>query len=73
MATQTIENFKTLDFETLVSVEGGKVVYYGNGLYCDSNRGCWVDWSQTVNTIITNSTMNWLTGGNAGWNSGGIL
>lgn len=32
MATKTIENFNTLDFETLASVEGGKVIYYGNGL-----------------------------------------
>ena len=28
-------------------------------------------WSQTATTIANNSVMNGLTGGNAGWHSGG--
>lgn len=68
----TIEQFEVLDTEMLASVDGGKTVYYGNGLYCNETKGCWVNWAEAIN-IITNSTMNGLSGGNAGWYSGGPL
>ena len=71
MTTQTISQFELLDTELLATVEGGKTVYYGNGLYCDNKRGCWVNWSEAINTIANNSAANWFTGGNAGWHSGG--
>ena len=56
----------------LSTVEGGKTIYYGNGLYCNNKKGCWVNWAETINIIANNSAMNSLTGGNAGWHSGGI-
>ena len=69
----TIEQFEVLDTEMLTTVNGGKTVYYGNGLYCNETKGYWVNWAEAINIIITNSTMNGLSGGNAGWYSGGPL
>ena len=63
--------FELTDAE-LSAVEGGKTIYYGNGLYCNNKKGCWVNWAETINIIANNSAMNSLTGGNAGWHSGGI-
>ncbi len=68
---KNLEQFEALTSAELSNVEGGKTIYYGNGLYCNSNK-CWVNWSQTATTIANNSVMNGLTGGNAGWHSGGI-
>ena len=70
MNTKTFEQFDVMTDEALSTVEGGKTIYYGNGLYCNANN-CWVNWSQTATTIANNSVMNGLTGGNAGWHSGG--
>lgn len=70
MKTQAIERFDVMNSEVLSTVEGGKTIYYGNGVYC--NKTCWVDWGQTINSIATNSAMNWATQGNAGWHSGGV-
>lgn len=72
MKTKSIKQFNTLSDEVLSKNEGGKTIYYGNGFYCTNNK-CWVDWGQTVNTIANNSVMNGLTGGNAGWHSGGVI
>ncbi|MFV8043811.1 MULTISPECIES: Blp family class II bacteriocin [Streptococcus] len=76
MNTKTFEQFEVMDNVELSTIEGGKgsgkTVYQGNGLYCNKVK-CWVDWSQTWTTIANNSVMNGLTGGNAGWNSGGII
>ena len=59
MATQTIENFNTLDLETLASVEGGrKVVSMGHGMYCYDGAPlkCWSNpseiWSETGRVIV---------------------
>ncbi|AXQ79135.1 ComC/BlpC family peptide pheromone/bacteriocin [Streptococcus chenjunshii] len=71
MTAKTLEQFETMTDRQLSAVEGGKTTYYGNGLYCNENK-CWVNWSQTATTIANNSAMNLLTGGNAGWHSGGI-
>ena len=70
MNTKTFEQFDVMTDEALSTVEGGKTIYYGNGLYCNANK-CWVNWSQTATTIANNSVMNGLTVGNAGWYSGG--
>lgn len=72
METPLVQEFKILDKATLATVKGGKTTYYGNGLYCSEIK-CWVNWSQTVNTIINNSVMNGLTEGKAGWHSGGVI
>lgn len=68
-----VENFKVMSSDMLTSIEGGKAVYYGNGLYCDPKKGCWVNWSEAITIIANNSVANLLTRGNAGWNSGGPL
>ncbi|MEY8463135.1 leucocin A/sakacin P family class II bacteriocin [Streptococcus merionis] len=73
MNKQTIEQFSTLSKEMLSKPEGGKTIYYGNGLYCNNQKGCWVNWPEAINIIANNSAMNLLTGGNAGWHSGGPL
>lgn len=70
MNIKIFEQFKPLKDEELLSIEGGKTIYYGNGLYCNTNR-FWGNWSQTATIIANNSVMNGLTGGNAGWHSGG--
>ena len=70
MNTKTFDQFDVMTDAELSTVEGGKTIYYGNGLYCNANK-CWVNWSQTATTIANNSVMNGLTGGNAGWHSGG--
>ena len=70
MNTKTFDQFDVMTDAELSTVEGGKTIYYGNGLYCNANK-CWVNWSQTATTIANNSVMNSLTGGNAGWHSGG--
>ena len=69
MNTKTFDQFDVMTDAELSTVEGGKTIYYGNGLYCNANK-CWVNWSQTATTITTNSVMNDLTGGSAGWYSG---
>ncbi len=51
---------------------GGETIYYGNGLYCHQGGSCYVNLSQTWTSIANNSAMNILTGGSAGWHSGGI-
>ena len=43
MATQTIENFNTLDLETLASVEGGGCRWRGAGGTVAYGATCW--WS----------------------------
>ena len=68
MNTKTFDQFDVMTDAELSTVEGGKTIYYGNGLYCNANK-CWVNWSQTATTIANNSVMNGLTGGNAGWHS----
>ena len=70
MNTKTFDQFDVMTDAELSTVEGGKTIYYGNGLYCNANK-CWVNWSQTATTIANNSVINGLTGGNAGWHSGG--
>lgn len=40
--------------------------YYGNGVHCNTHR-CYVDWGTAWSNILTNSGVNWLTGGHAGW------
>ena len=70
MNTKTFDQFDVMTDAELSTVEGGKTIYYGNELYCNANK-CWVNWSQTATTIANNSVMNGLTGGNAGWHSGG--
>lgn len=67
-----LKKFEVMNHEELLNYSGGHTVHQGNGLYCTKEK-CWVDWPQTVNTIITNSTMNLLTGGAARRHSGGIL
>ncbi|GAA5347775.1 hypothetical protein BOVMAS18_01540 [Streptococcus uberis] len=66
----TIEKFENIKLFSLKKIIGGKTVNYGNGLYCNQKK-CWVNWSETATTIVNNSIMNGLTGGNAGWHSGG--
>lgn len=70
MKTKTFKQFDVMNEVELSAVEGGKTIYYGNGLYCDNKKGCWVNWPETINIIANNSAMNLLTGGNAGWHSG---
>ncbi|EQB23266.1 TPA: leucocin A/sakacin P family class II bacteriocin [Streptococcus equi subsp. zooepidemicus] len=72
MNTTLMKQFEIIDADKLAHVEGGKTTYYGNGLYCNTQK-CWVNWSEAVNIILNNSVMNGLTGGNAGWHSGGII
>ena len=71
--TKMTERFEVMDTEMLASKVGGKTIYYGNGLYCDNSKGCWVNWPEAINKILTNSIVNGFSGGNAGWNSGGPL
>ena len=72
MNTKCFKQFDVMTDAKLSTVEGGKTIYYGNGLYCNNKKGCWVNWAETINIIANNSAMNSLTGGNAGWYSGGI-
>ena len=72
MNTKCFEQFDVMTDAKPSTVEGGKTIYYGNGLYCNNKKGCWVNWAETINIIANNSAMNSLTGRNAGWYSGGI-
>ncbi|QQC49087.1 leucocin A/sakacin P family class II bacteriocin [Streptococcus dysgalactiae] len=76
MNTKIFEKFDFMDNEKHAYIDGGagsgKTVYQGNGLYCNKVK-CWVNWAETWTTIANNSVMNVLTGGNAGWHSGGAL
>ena len=73
MDTKMMEQFEVMDTEMLASKVGGKTIYYGNGLYCDNSKGCWVNWPEAINKILTNSIVNGFSGGNAGWNSGASI
>ena len=43
-----MEQFESMDTDMLASKVGGKTIYYGNGLYCDNSKGCWVNWPEAI-------------------------
>ena len=65
MNLKMMEQFEIMDTEMLASKVGGKTIYYGNGLYCYNSKGCWVNWPEAINKILTNSIVNGFSGGNA--------
>ncbi|MGT2930572.1 leucocin A/sakacin P family class II bacteriocin [Streptococcus dentasini] len=75
MTTQTLEQFDAMTAQELAAIEGGATVeddgstYYGNGLYCSEDKGCWVDTGRLITSLVNNIPAQWFTGGKSGWNS----
>lgn len=58
-----MNNLRELNLEELESINGGR--YYGNGVYCDEEHGCRVDWGTAVSSIA-NNLVNSIGGGLGG-------
>lgn len=72
---KTVKKMGTIVTTILVTCSLGGAVsnvhadtYYGNGVYCNKHT-CHVDWGKAWGNIVNNSSVNWLTGGQAGWKS----
>lgn len=58
----TKNSYTIIGNEDLKTINGGKAIYYGNGVYCDGKKGCWVNWGQASGCIGQTVIGGWLGG-----------